>query len=102
MRLFGLAFVLGLSLTLAPLAAEAQRPGKVYQVASSLNRITAAITIHGRTRVVNLAEHSFNAGSGLSPQRSGTMSLAVSASLAPHPERLTCFGLRWRQRRSGV
>jgi len=32
MRLIGLAVVLALSLTLAPLAAEAQQAGKVYRV----------------------------------------------------------------------
>jgi hypothetical protein len=38
MRLIGLAVVLALSLTLAPLAVEAQQPGKVYRVGVLTNK----------------------------------------------------------------
>ena len=40
MRLIGLAVILTVSLTLAPLAGEAQQPGKVYRVGILTNKVT--------------------------------------------------------------
>jgi hypothetical protein len=40
MRVIGLAVVLALSLIIAPLAVEAQQPGKVYRVGVLTNKVT--------------------------------------------------------------
>ena len=42
MRLIGLATILTLSLTIAPLAAEAQQPGKVYRIGVIFTAMSAA------------------------------------------------------------